>query len=140
MARRLRIAVLLIVAVALGAAMALTVAPAGAVTGNPWPYTMNNVNADGLVVQGSGPGANNSALLVRDHLNQPIFTVLEAGGAAVMGDQFRVMHGADPFNGEITLSPDAPVASTCVRWGQFHLGNGHLYRCEGTPLAWKILL
>lgn len=121
----------------------VTAGTAIAVDGNPWSFVMNNQTGDGLVLVGSD-GTNSNILLVKDHLNQPIFSVLKAGGASVLGDDFRVMSGADPLHGQVTISPLNPNSAMCVRGGQLWIGgpNGGIWRCadlDGTgpsPLAW----
>lgn len=110
-----------------GAGLAATPVSASTVTNNPWEHNMTNTNADGLVVTGS-TGPNNNALLVKDNLGQPIFSVLEAGGAAILGDNFRVLAGNDVFNAVVTVSPDAPSGS-CPKPNALWVGPGNVWKC-----------
>ncbi len=103
------------------------VGTASAATGNPWRYDMTNSNRDGLVVHGS-TGPNNNEFLVEDHLGQPIFSVLEAGGASVMGDNLRVLAGNDIYNAVITLSPNPP-SGRCPKKNALWIGPGNIWKC-----------
>jgi hypothetical protein len=133
---RISFAVLIGVGLALGG---LAVGTAAAGTGNPWQYTMTSSGKDGLVIQGA-PGANSNAFLVRDHLGQPIFNVLQAGGASVLGDNFRVMAGDDVFNPVITLSPSAP-SGACPKPDALWIGAGNIWKCiDGTWHAPRVAI
>lgn len=135
MFRRLRLVLTLVVAVAAGAVatVSLTPPPAGAestTTGNPWTFTETSDQAEGLRIN-AAEGANGQPLIVYDYLNQPIFAVNRAGGAAVFGDDFRVLRGDDIYHGQTTLSADNPNPAVCVRNGQLWIGGveGHAWRC-----------
>jgi hypothetical protein len=144
MKRHVRLFLCLAVAVLVGAGLTVvgvivTPTTAGAATGNPWTYSMSNANADGLVIRGSN-GTNNP-LVVFDHLNQPIAAVAEAGGFKVFGDNIGVNPGSDIYHSQVTISPDDPIASVCVRAGQLWVGGpaGHVWRCAGSG-QWTVLL
>lgn len=124
-------------------ACALLPGPASATTstgGNPWTYQATSTTQDGLVVQGAAGTGDPSLFIVKDHLGQPIFNILAAGGAAVMGDDFRVMAGSDIFHGQITVSASNPNPAVCVRAGQLWIGGpaGDIWRCAnlGGGYAW----
>jgi hypothetical protein len=107
--------------------LGFAIGSASAGTGNTWLYAMNSPNRDGLVIQGV-KGPNNNILLVRDHLGQPIFNVLEAGGASVMGDNFRVLAGDDIANAVVTVSPKPP-AGPCPKENALWVGPGNIWKC-----------
>jgi hypothetical protein len=96
---------------------------------NPWAYQMTDPG-NGMVITGDAGPQNNNAFLVKDYLNQPIFSVSEAGGAAVMGDNFRVLAGDDIYNAVVTVSPSAPPAS-CPKAGALWVGAGNVWKCVG---------
>lgn len=143
MARRLRKVLLLLAAATLGALLAVSVGPAQAdtsVADNPWQHAMTDPG-NGLVIVGDDGPQNDAALLVEDHLNQPIFAVLEAGGAAVLGDQFRVLDsGLYP---RITLSASPPDQSVCTVNGLLWIGGpgGGIWRCAdlGGGFGWWLV-
>lgn len=138
---------LLVIAAVLVAVAALAVSfthtptarAAAATNANPWAMQMSVPTQDGLVITGVA-GSSSQALLVKDYLNQPIFTVSQAGGAAVMGDDLRVLDGSDIFHGQITISPDNPNSAVCVRNGQLWIGGpgGGIWRCAnlGGGFGW----
>lgn len=96
-------------------------------TDNAWTHIMTTPG-DGIVIYGDDGPENDNALLIKDYLDQPIFTVQEAGGAAVMGDQFRVLAGDDIYNAVVTVSPDTPPA-TCPKVGALWIGPGNVWKC-----------
>jgi hypothetical protein len=115
------------------AAMLLLVAvqsPAQAETSTTAPMTITMEEAgDGLTLVGDDGPENDSILLVKDHLDQPIFSILEAGGAAVLGDDFRIL---DPnLHARVTLSMYEPNPAVCVANGLLWIGgaDGRVWRC-----------
>jgi len=114
-------------------------ATTSAVGGNPWTFSMNDPNADGLVVRGSTGMAN--PFIVFDRFNQPIAAVGETGGFKVFGDNIGVNAGTDIMHSQVTISPNGPSANVCVRPGQLWIGGsaGRIWRCAGGG-HWNLIL
>lgn len=114
------------------------------VDGNEWSMTMTEPG-DGLVLVGDDGPENDHILVAYDYLGQPVAGIGEDAGLWVMGDDLRVIHDADPFHAQVTISPYAPDPAVCVRNGQGWVGGPgfNLWRCgdlDGpggpSPFAW----
>jgi len=73
-----------------------------------WSLIMNSATKVGLSIRGR-QGATGAMFICVDYLNQPIFGVGQAGGAYVLGDNFRIFNGADIFNPVVHLRQDGTV-------------------------------
>lgn len=118
--RKTAVASVVLATVSLGAGVALADA-----------YDINvSPGQEGLVIKDTADGPNGNLLLVKDWKGQPIFNVLRAGGASVLGDDFRVFPGTDIYNPSVWLSPNDP-SGICNRVNQLYIGgtSGGVWRC-----------
>ena len=62
---------------------------------NPWTFTLNDGNSDGVVINADSSATSLSQLLiVKDRNGAPIFAVGHVGGATVFGDHYRLIGDA----------------------------------------------
>lgn len=62
---------------------------------NPWVYTLDDGNSDGVVINAdSSPTSLSQLLIIKDRNGAPIFAVGHVGGATVFGDHYRLIGDA----------------------------------------------